>query len=143
MTRAQLRALEQLEFGRIVAARSANAGVRSLAQLMVEDRGKTSQELKQLAETQGIDLPTAPDAAGKADIERVSRLSSPELDRAYVERTLRTQDADVADFEAQTSMGQEVELQAWVWNTLPMLKDQQERIHAIASELGITARSTR
>jgi predicted outer membrane protein len=143
MTRAQLRALEQLELGRIVAARSSNAGVRSLAQLMVEDRGKTSQELKQLAETQGIDLPAALDTAGKADIERVSRLSSPELDRAYVERTLRTQDADVADFEAQTSMGQEVELQAWVWNTLPLLKDQQERIRAIASELGIKARSTR
>lgn len=143
MTRAQLRALEQLELGRIVAARSSNAGVRALAQLMVEDRGKTTQALKQLAESQGIDLPAAPDAAGKADIERVSRLSSPALDRAYVERTLRNQDADVADFEAQTPMGQEVELQAWVWNTLPLLKEQQERIHAIASELGIAGRSAR
>ena len=40
-------------------------------------------------------------------------------------------------------MGQEVELQAWVWNTLPMLKDQQERIHAIASELGIAVHGNR
>jgi putative membrane protein len=143
MARVQLRALEQLALGRIVAARSSNAGVRAFGQLMVEDRGKTTQALKQLAESQGIDLPAALDTAGKADIERVSRLSSPELDHAYVERTLRTQDADVADFEAQTSMGQEVELQAWVWNTLPMLKDQQERIHAIASELGIAVHGNR
>jgi putative membrane protein len=143
MARVQLRALEQLELGRIVAARSSNAGVRALAQLMVEDRGKTTQALKQLAESQGIDLPATPDAAGNADIARISRLSSPELDRAYVERTLRNQNADVADFEAQTPMGQEVELQAWVWNTLPLLKEQQERIHAIASELGITGRSAR
>jgi putative membrane protein len=144
MARVQLRALEQLELGRIVAARSSNAGVRAFGQLMVEDRGKTTQALKQLAESQGIDLPATPDAAaGNADIARISRLSSPELDRAYVERTLRNQNADVADFEAQTPMGQEVELQAWVWNTLPLLKEQQERIHAIASELGIAGRSAR
>jgi putative membrane protein len=143
MARAQLRALEQLELGRIVAARSSNSGVRAFAQLTVEDRGKTTQALRQLAESQGIDLPATPDAVGKAVIERVSRLSSPELDRVYVERTLRSQDADVADFEAQMPMGQEVELQAWVGNTLPLLKEQQERIHALAGELGITARSTR
>ena len=143
MARVQLRALEQLALGRIVAARSSNAGVRAFGQLMVEDRGKTTQALKQLAESQGIDLPATPDAAGNADIARISRLSSPELDRGYVERTLRNQNADVADFEAQTPMGQEVELQAWVWNTLPLLKEQQERIHAIASELGIAVHGNR
>ncbi len=143
MTRAQLRALEQLELGRIVAARSSNSDVRAFAQLMVEDRGKTSQELRLLAESQGIDLPAAPDAAGKSVIERVSRLSSPELDRAYVERTLKNQDADVADFEARSSTAQEVELQAWVWNTLPLLQEERDRIHAIASGLGITARGAR
>jgi putative membrane protein len=143
MTRAQLRALEQLELGRIAATRSSNSGVRAFAQMMVEDRSKTTQALRQLAESQGIDLPATPDTVGKAVIERVSRLSSPELDRVYVERTLRNQDADVADFQAQTSMGQEVELQAWVWNTVPLLEDEQEQIRALASELGITARSSR
>jgi hypothetical protein len=40
-------------------------------------------------------------------------------------------------------MGQEVELQGWVANTLPVLKDEQERIHALASQLGIAARGAR
>jgi predicted outer membrane protein len=142
MTRAQRRALQVFELSQIVAEKSSNAGVHAFAQLMVEDRGKSIQELQRLAESQGIALPATPDAAGKAAIERVSRLSSPELDRVYVEGTLRSQDADAADFEAQARMGQEVELQAWVWNTLPLLKDQKERIHALASELGITARGS-
>jgi putative membrane protein len=143
MTRVQRRALEELELSRIVAERSSNDGVRAFARDMVEDRGKATQALRLLAESQGIDLPATPDAAGNAVIERASRVSSPELDRIFVERALRNQDADVADFEAQTSKGQEVELQAWVGNTLPPLKDQQERIHALASQLGITARSSR
>jgi putative membrane protein len=143
MTRVQRRALEELELGRIAADRSSNDGVRAFARDMVDERGKAAHELRLLAESQGIDLPASPDAAGKAVIDRATRLSSPELDRMYVERALRNQDADVADFDAQTGMGQEVELQAWVGNTLPLLKEEQARIHELASQLGITIRAPR
>jgi predicted outer membrane protein len=143
MTRVQLRAAEELEQSRTVAARSANTAVRSFAQQMTDDLGKTIPELRRLAESQGVDLPAEPDAAGKAESERVSRLSSPELDRAYVERMLRSLDADAADFQAQARMAQEVELQAWVCDTLPHVEDAQTRIHAIAGEIGIPSRSGR
>ena len=143
MTRAQLRALEQLELARIVAARSSNNSVRSFGQRMVVAREKTSEELRLLAETHGVDLPATLDAAGKDGVVRLSKLSSPELDRAYVERALKNQDAEVADFEAQGQAAQEVELQAWVWNTLPLLQEEQEQVHAIAGELGIKARGAR
>jgi hypothetical protein len=36
-------------------------------------------------------------------------------------------------------MVQEVELQGWVYVMLPLLEEQQEEIHRIASELGISA----
>ena len=140
LKRAQRRALEDLELSRIVAERSANSAVRAFAQEMVDVRGRASQALRQHAEREGIDLPATPDAAVTADIERVSRLSTPELDRAYVERMLRDLDADVADFQAQAGAAQEVELYAWVCDTLPQLEEQQERIHALASDLGIPAR---
>lgn len=143
MTKVQRRALEELALSGIVAERSSNDGVRAFARQVVEDRGKATEALRHLAESQGVDLPATPDAAGQAVIERAAGVSSPELDRIYVERALRNQDADVADFDAQASTSQEVELQAWVWNTLPLLKDQQEQIHALASQLGITARSFR
>ena len=143
MTRVQRRALEEIELSRIVADRSSHTGVRAFARDMVDERGKAAQELRLLAESQGIDLPATADAAGKAVIERASRVSSPELDRVYVETALRNRDADVADFDAQTGMGQEVELQAWVGNMLPLLKEEQERIRALASQLGITIPGSR
>jgi putative membrane protein len=143
MTRVQLRASGELELSRILAARSANAAVRSFAQQMLEDRGKTVQQLRQLAESRGVDLPSAPDAAAKADTERVSRLSSPELDRAYVERMLRDLDADTADFQAQAHVAQEVELQAWVCDTLPQFEEARARIHSLASDLGIPSSRAR
>ena len=50
---------------------------------------------------------------------------------------VRTYDADVADFQKQTQMAQEVELQAWVYDMLPFLEDHQEAIHGVAADLGI------
>jgi hypothetical protein len=60
---------------------------------------------------------------------------------AIVLAMVRLYDADVADFQEQTQMGQEVELQGWVYDTLPLLEDQREQIHKIASELGIPVRA--
>jgi len=143
LTRAQRRVLEEVELSRIVAARSSNTQVRSFGSDMVGDGEKVSQALRRFAESEGIDLPAETDAAGKAAIERLSRLSTPELDRAYAERMLRDLDADAADFDAQARMAQEVELQAWVCDTLPLSEDRQDRIHALANGLGIAAGGSR
>lgn len=141
MTRAQLRGLEEIELGRIAATRAANTDVRSLGQQIVEDRGKINEELARFARAQSVDLPTALEPDRRAEVDRISRLSSPELDRAFVRAALRTHDADVADFQKQTQAGQEVELQGWVYDTLPVLEEQQGRIHGIASKLGIAPRA--
>ena len=74
-------------------------------------------------------------------MDHISKLSPPALDRAVVLAMVRLYDADVADFQKQTQMGQEVELQGWVYDTLPLLEDQQEQTYRIAGELGIPVRT--
>jgi putative membrane protein len=141
MTRVQLRGLELAELGRIAADRASSPDVRALGQQIVQDRGKANEELRLLAQGEAIALPTALDADRRAEVDRISKLSPPALDRAIVLVMVRIHDADVADFQKQTQMGQEVELQGWVYDTLPLLEDQQEQIHKIASDLGIAARA--
>ena len=139
MTRTQLRGLEQIELGRIAAARASNPGVREFGQQIVQDRGKINEELRLFAQGQSIALPTAVEPKRRTEIDRISRLSPPELDGAIVQALVKLHDADAADFQNQTQMGQEVELQGWVYVTLPLLEEQQDEIHRIASELGVFA----
>ncbi len=63
------------------------------------------------------------------------------LDRAIILAMVRISDADVADFQKQTERGQEVELQGWVYDTLPLLEEERDEIHRVAAELGISLRS--
>jgi putative membrane protein len=141
MTRVQVRGLELAELGRIAADRASNPGVRAFGQQIVQDRGKAAEELRLFAQSEAIALPTALDADRRAEVDHISKLSPPALDRAIVLAMVRLYDADVADFQKQTQMGQEVELQGWVYDTLPLLEDQREQIHKIASELGIPVRA--
>ena len=52
-------------------------------------------------------------------------------------------DEDVADFQKQTEAGQEVELQGWVYDTVPRLEEEQREIHRVAAGLGIEVRGTK
>lgn len=139
MTRTQLRGLEQIELGGIAAARASNPAVREFGQQLVQDRGKANEDLGMLARSQSIALPSALEAKRRAEIDRISKLSPPALDSAIVRALVKLHDAEVADFRNQTQMGQEVELQGWVYVMLPLLEGQQEKIHNIERELGISA----
>ncbi len=75
----------------------------------------------------------------RAEVARISRLAVPDLERACVTAMIRVHDADVADFQNQSRAAQEVELQAWVFDTLPLLEDEQDQVHQIAEALGIPA----
>ena len=140
IARAQLRALEEIELSRIVSKKGSSGDVHSLALRILDDRAKTGESLRLFAESQGVTLPSALESARQAEVDRISRLPSADIDRAYIAAILQTHDADVADFQSQTEAGQEVELQAWVYDTLPVLEDHQAEIHRIAEALGVPLR---
>ena len=137
MRRAQLRGLEEVELGTLAAQKAANTALRALAQQIVSERGGANEALRLFAEGQGIALPAALDSARRAEVDRISRLPAPDLERACVLAMVRVHDADVADFKDQSRAAQEVELQAWVFETLPLLEDEQDQIHQIAEALGV------
>jgi putative membrane protein len=143
MTRVELRGMEEVELSRIAAERAANPDLRAFGQQIARDRGKANEELRLFAPSEAIELPTTLDASRRAEVNRVSRLSPPALDRALPLEMVRLHDADVADFQKQTRMGQEVELQGWVYETLPLLESQQEEIHRIAGVLRISPAAAR
>jgi len=140
IARAQLRALEEIELSEIVSKKGSNSDVHSLALRILDDRAKTGESLRLFAESRGVQLPSALESARQAEVDRISRLPSADIDRAYIAAILQTHDADVADFQSQTAAGQEVELQAWVYDSLPVLEDHQAQIHRIAEELGVPLR---
>jgi putative membrane protein len=92
--------------------------------------------LTQLAQQKGIALPADMDAKHKQLIDRLSKLSGAEFDRAYSWEMLRDHDADVKEFQHEAKSGKDAEVKAWAAQTLPVLQEHQRQAHQLTANVG-------
>jgi putative membrane protein len=134
ITKANQGGMEEVELGKLASQKAIRADVKSFGQEMVTDHGKADVELRQLAENKKIDLPSTLDAAHRAEVDRLSRLSGKEFDRIYVRLMVKDHDHDVAGFKKGEKSVKDPDLQAWISKTLPTLEHHQSMIHKISKE---------
>jgi putative membrane protein len=97
--------------------------VKQFGSRMVEDHSKANDELKQIASSKGITLPTDLDAKHKSKMDKMQKLSGAQFDRAYMDDMVADHKEDVADFKKQASSGKDSDLKAFASKTLPTLED--------------------
>jgi putative membrane protein len=137
---AALSGKEEVELGRVAAARSLRDGLKSFAEHMLDDHGRGNQRLAELAAARGIDLPDRLDARRQAELDRLSRLSGDEFDRAYAEAMIADHEADVREFQKQSASAHDPDVHAWINAMLVSLEEHREMIHRIARDMETVAR---
>jgi putative membrane protein len=90
---------------------------------MVQDHGKANDELKQVASTKGITLPTEPDSAHKKEMDRLGKLSGADFDREYMKHAVSDHKKDVSEFEKQAKSAKDTDLKSFAEKTLPTLQE--------------------
>jgi putative membrane protein len=128
VTDAAVGGMAEVELGKVAAEKAANADVKQFGQRMADDHGKANDELKSLAQSKQITLPSAIDAKHKATIDQLSKLSGEAFDRAYVQEMLKDHQKDVAAFRAESKSGKDPEVKAWADKTLPILEDHLKMV---------------
>jgi putative membrane protein len=109
--------------GQTAVQKATNADVKTFGQRMVDDHGKANDELKQLATTKGLALPTAPDAEHQKKLDELSKKTGKAFDKAYMDDMVKDHEKDVAEFQKESTSAQDPDLKNWVTKTLPTLQD--------------------
>jgi putative membrane protein len=130
-TEAAIGGMAEVKLGQLAAEKATDPEVKQFGERMVQDHSKAGDELKSVAGAQKIDLPTSLDAKHQAMLDRLSKLSGADFDRAYVREMVRDHDADVKSFQKQAQNGQDSSLRDFAAKTLPTLQDHQKQIHDI------------
>ncbi len=117
--------LVEIEAGKLALARSQDPGVRSFAQRMVRDHGKSSSELAQLAGAKGISAPTKLDAGHQAMLDQISSSRAEEFDRSYSEHMKMGHARAVALFEAAMNPPDHA-ISGFAKKTLPTLREHEQ-----------------
>ena len=102
---------------------------------MVTDHGKAGDELKTLAATKQITLPTMPDPEHKAMHDRLAKLSGAEFDRAYVREMVSAHRKGVDSFTMESTSGKDNDVKAWASKTLPTVREHLRMIEEMDKEV--------
>ena len=115
--------MAEVEFGKLAQQKASSEDVKNFANRMVEDHQKANDELKQWAGKKNVTLPTDGNVKDKATMDRLSALSGPALDKAYMQYMLKDHKKDVSEFQRESNRASDPDLKAWASKTLPTLQD--------------------
>jgi putative membrane protein len=135
MTEAAQGGMAEVELGKLAATKAQNAEVKRFGQKMVEDHSKANAELKELAVKKNLSLPTEVNSKQKDLMDKLSKLSGAEFDKAYVDAMVDDHEEDVEAFKDESEGGKDAEVKAWAGKTLPTLQSHLDMIKAIQAKM--------
>ena len=132
MTKAAGDGIAEVELGRLATERAASGGVKSFAQMLVDDHTKANSELKGLAGQKGVSLPSDPPPPARATFDRLSKLSGDAFDRAYAAEMVKDHEKAVALFSKEANGGRDADARSWAAKTLPALQQHLAKARELA-----------
>jgi putative membrane protein len=122
VTKAAQGGMAEVELGKLASDKGSSEQVKDFGKKMVDDHGKANDELKSLAQSKNITLPTDLTAKDKALRDRLSKLSGAAFDRAYMQAMLNDHRTDVSEFRMESKSGSDPDVKQWAAKTLPTLE---------------------
>jgi putative membrane protein len=113
----------EVELGQLAVQKASDDKVKQFGQKMVDDHTKANQQLQQVADQEHLTLPTTMDAEAQQEQQRLSKLSGPEFDRAYMRYQLKDHQKDVAEFKKEATTGKDSGIKDFAQSTLPTLQE--------------------
>ena len=120
---AAIGSMAEVEMGNLAQQKAGSDAVKQFGRRMVTDHSKANDELKQVAASKGMQVPAALDEKHKKDLDRLSKMTGADFDKAYMSHMLDDHKKDVADFKKQASSAKDQDVKAFASKTLPTLQE--------------------
>jgi putative membrane protein len=131
----------EIQLSQLAAQKAQDEKVKQFAQKMVQDHTKAGEELKQLAQSKGVQLPQQLPEMKQEELQIFQSLSGAEFDQAYKSCMKVGHAKNVAAFEEKSKHAKDAELKAWTAKTLPVLKQHKQHVMAMTGDKGDEAQT--
>lgn len=122
VTNAAIGGMYEVQAGRIAAERSTNPKIKALGAKMVADHSKAGDELKPIAVSAGLTVPTALDQRHQGLIDNLRGASDQDFDHVYLQQQEAAHN-ETATLLAGFSRGDgNAALKGWAGKTLPVVE---------------------
>jgi putative membrane protein len=122
--------------GNIAKQNGGSDAVKQFGDKMVNDHSKSNNELKQLAQTKGVAVPTNVTAKDKRMSKMLGAKQGSDFDKAYIHDMVKDHEEDVAEFRNEAQNGKDPDVKAWAQKTLPTLEQHLALAKQVAGQVG-------
>jgi putative membrane protein len=140
VTKAAKGGMAEVELGKLAAEKASSSEVKTFGQRMADDHSKANDELKVLAKSKNITLPSEIGPEEKALRDRLVKLSGPAFDQAYMKAMVSDHVKDVNEFRTESKTGKDPEVKAWAAKTLPTLEEHLKLAREASGAVGTSGK---
>lgn len=112
----------EVQSGKIASDKGMSQEVKDFGGKMVEDHGKANDELKSIASSKGIDVPSALDDKHQKMIDALNAKSGKDFDELYFSDMTKAHKMDNALFMKEASSGDDADIKAFASKTDQVIK---------------------
>jgi putative membrane protein len=134
--------IAEVSAGQQAVQKATNQKVKDFGQEMVTDHTKANDELKQLAATKNVKLPTTPSVGEMAEKTKLDVLTGNAYDKSYINGQIKDHEEVISMFRKEANSGQDAEAKAWARQKLPVLEKHLRMARKVAAENGYSDAST-
>jgi putative membrane protein len=134
-----VRGMMEIRLGQAALEKSGREDVKILAHRMITEYLSWDAGMEKAAAKLAITMPSEMDAKEKAEVDRISALSGPEFDRAYLKEVIKLQTKALTMSHHEASEAAVSGFRHWAGIVIPTLQDQvhqaQKALDASAVEI--------
>ncbi|KAA9041986.1 DUF4142 domain-containing protein [Ginsengibacter hankyongi] len=125
----------EVELGNLAQQKATSQAVKNFGRMMVDDHTKAKDNLKTIATQKNIDLPPAITDDQRKDIDKLSKKTGADFDKAYVDMMVDDHKKDIAAFKKAQGDVSDNDIKNFITNTLPTLQKHLDAIQAIKAKM--------
>jgi putative membrane protein len=138
LSKAAAGSLQEITVGGLAETNSTNADVQAFGARLVEDHSAAYQMAQQLAETNGVTIPTQLNSLQQHKVQLLAGLTGSAFDAAFLRLMVRDHIQDIQLYETEAVRGRNADLRAYARAQLPILMDHLIIALELEESLGLT-----
>ena len=125
----------EVQLGQLAQKNGQSQRVKNFGAMMVKDHSKANTELKAIAETKNISLPTTLIPEHQEHVTMLQKVTGAEFDKQYMEMMTKDHQEDIDEFDKASKNSADADIKAFATKTLPVLRVHLDSAQAINSSL--------
>lgn len=125
----------EVQLGNIAMKNSVTQSVKDFGKMMVDDHTKINDQLKDLASKKNVDLPATVTSDQQKEIDKLSKKTGTDFDKAYVSMMIDDHKKDIAAFKKNGDKLTDADFKTFIMNSLPTLQKHLDAVETIKKKM--------